>query len=172
MNIHTDSESGEEGPEYSGIVDRGANLRDRLTDLEYKYMGLIWIDGLYSSLTPFPGPSKKGILDDIDENLETIEDRCYLFSLPDLTSADAVIPEGIDKEVLPAIVHLQQKLKKEKPALPYAWIRRSALRSYRRLAEDYRTFRAVVTKRPANMFGIKIISPGSEVRYWHPDDDE
>ena len=171
MNIHTDSESGEEGPEYSEIVDRGEKLWDRLIRLEYKYMGLVWLDGLYS-LASLPGPSKKAILDDIDDNLETIDSRCYLFSFPDLTSPDAVIPEGIDKEVLPAIVHLQQKLKKEKTALPYAWIRRSALRSYRRLAEDYRTFRAVVTKRPANMFGIKIISPGSEVRYWHPDDDE
>ena len=169
MNIHTDSESGEEGPEYSEILDRGEKLWDRLTDLEYKYMGIVYEDGLYSR---FFYPSKKAILDDIDYSLGIIENRCYLFSLPDLTSADAVIPEGIDKENVSAIVHLQQKLKKEKTALPYAWIRRSALRSYRRLAEDYRTFRAVVTKRPANMFGIKIISPGSEVRYWHPDDDE
>ena len=166
MNIHTDSESGEEGPGYSEIVDRGRKLTSNLFGLEYKYTGLVYSDGPYSRIFE---PSKKRILEDIDENLETIECRCYLFSFPDLTSPDAVIPEGIDEENVPAIVQLQQKLKDEKPALSYNQIRRSALRSYRRLAEDYRTFRAVVMKRPANMFGIKIISANSEVQYWSPD---
>ena len=169
MNIHTDSESGEEGPGYSEIVDRGRKLTSNLFGLEYKYTGLVYSDGPYSRIFE---PSKKRILEDIDDNLETIECRCYLFSFPDLTSPDAVIPEGIDEEDVPAIVQLQQRLKDEMPTLSYNQIRGYALRSYRRLAEDYRTFRAVVTKRPANMFGIKIISPGSEIRYWSPDDDE
>ena len=169
MNIHIDSESVEDVPEYSEILDRGANLWDRLINLEYKYMGFVYSDGLYSSLTPFPGPAKKGILDDIDENLELIEYRGYLFSFPDLTSADAVVPEEIDEEDLQAVIHLQQKLKDEKPALSYNQIRGYAHRSYKRLEEEYRAFRAVVMNRSADMFGIKIISPDSEIRYWHPD---
>lgn len=56
MNIHTDSESGEEGPGYSEIVDRGRKLTSNLFGLEYKYTGLVYSDGPYSRIFE---PSKK-----------------------------------------------------------------------------------------------------------------
>ena len=133
-------------------IEHGEKLWGRFSSLDFKYLGYSSAGGEYAN-NRLGAADKKEFLEKIDKDIENLTNRILYFRLPDYTFTDAANLKEREREI---------KEKQEDtliliPGKDYAKISTTAVRSYKRLEMDFRTFREVIQNAPDENFNEKVI---------------